>query len=163
MANLNRNPPSNSPRPRTITRHENRRKPMLGFAWLALRQAQEALKNGRLEEAQRLLCQPGAHGHKRSWELLQQVARGFVERGEKHLSHDLITAAWNDLVAAEEMGAADGTAFRLRQTLSRRGLDEVRTLLEAGEAGRALEMIGQLRHRSVQQSELPILEEAAKG
>ena len=29
---------------------------MLGFAWLTLRQAEEALKKGRLEEAQRLLA-----------------------------------------------------------------------------------------------------------
>jgi tetratricopeptide (TPR) repeat protein len=136
---------------------------MLGFAWLALRQAQEALKNGRLEEAQRLLCQPAAHGHKRSWELLQQVARGFIERGEQHLRHDHVAAAWNDLVAAEQMGVADSAAFRLRQALSRHGLGEVRTLLEAGEAGRALEVISQLRHRSVQQPELPLWEEAAKG
>jgi tetratricopeptide (TPR) repeat protein len=136
---------------------------MLSFAWLALRQAQEALKTGRLEEAQRLLCQPAAHGHKRSWELLQQVAQGFVERGKQHLRHDHVAAAWNDLVAAEQMGIADDAAFRLRQELSQHGLTEVRTLLEAGEAGRALEVIGQLRNRSVQQPELPLLEEAAKS
>jgi len=55
---------------------------MIGFAWLTLRQAQEALKNGRLEDAHRLLGQSAAQGHKRSWELLQQLARGFVQRGE---------------------------------------------------------------------------------
>jgi hypothetical protein len=136
---------------------------MLGFAWLALRQAQEALKNGRLEEAQRLLCQPAAHGHKRSWELLQQVAQGFVARGERHWQHENAAAAWNDLVAAEQMGAADSAAFRLRQKLTRLGLDEARALLEAGEPGRALEIISQLRHRSVQQPELCLLEEAAKN
>src|SRR5438876_10613436 len=136
---------------------------MLGIAWLAIRQAQEALKNGRLEEAQRLLGQPTAQGHKRSWELLQQVAQGFVERGEGHLRHDNAAAAWNDLVAAEQMGVADSAAFRLRQALTRLGLAEVRTLLEAGEPGRALEMVNQLGHRSVQQPELPLLEEAAKG
>ena len=38
---------------------------MLGFAWLALRQAQEALDRGRLEEAQRLLGQNCLQGHKR--------------------------------------------------------------------------------------------------
>ena len=104
------------------------------------------LKNGRLEEAQRLLCQPGAHGHKRSWELLQQVAQGFVERGERYLQHDNAVAAWNDLIAAEQMGAADSAAFRLRQTLTRLGLAEVRALLEAGEPGRAQELVSQLRH-----------------
>jgi len=41
---------------------------MFGFAWLTLRQAQEALKNGRLEEAQRLLAQSSVHNHRRTGE-----------------------------------------------------------------------------------------------
>src|SRR5262249_50047309 len=77
--------------------------------------------------------------------------------------HDNAAAAWNDLVAAEQMGLADSAAYRLRHALSRLGLAEVRTLLEAAEPGRALEMINQLRHRSVQQPDLPLLEEAVKG
>lgn len=137
---------------------------MLGFAWLALRQAQEALKAGRLEEAQRLLSQPAAQGHKRSFELLGQLARAFVERGERHLNHDDPAAAWNDLVAAEQLGeAADGSAARLRQALTQVGLGDIRALLEAGEPSRALDVVTQLRHRSVQHADLQFLEEAAKG
>jgi hypothetical protein len=136
---------------------------MIGFAWLTIRQAQEALKNGRLEEAYRLLCQPAAQGHKRSWELLVQVAQGFVERGERHLRHDDPAAAWNDLVTAEQVGVAGTAAARLRQSLARLGLAEVRALLEAGEPARAGEVITQLRNRSVQQPELQLLEEASKG
>jgi tetratricopeptide (TPR) repeat protein len=136
---------------------------MLGFAWLALRQAQEALKNGRLEEAYRLLCQPAAHGHKRSSEMLVQVARGFVERGERYLRQNDVAAAWNDLVAAEQVGVSDSIVTKLRQALTRDGIAEVRELLEAGEPARAAEVITQLHHRSVQQSELQALEEAAKA
>jgi hypothetical protein len=136
---------------------------MIGFAWLTIRQAQEALKNGRLEEAYRLLCQPAAHGHKRSWELLVQVAQGFVERGERHLRHEDPAAAWNDLVTAEQVGVPGSAAARLRQSLTRLGLAEVRALLEAGEPARAAEVITQLRNRSVQQPELQLLEEAARG
>ena len=61
---------------------------MFGFAWLALRQAQEALKNGRLEEAQRLLTQTSAQGHRRTGELLVHLARGYAERGERQLRLD---------------------------------------------------------------------------
>src|SRR5712692_929815 len=117
---------------------------MIGFAWLAIRQAQEALKNGRLEEAYRLLCQPAAQGHKRSFELLQQVAQGFVDRGERHLRREDPAAAWNDLVAAEQVGATGNAAAKLRQALTRLGLAEVRALLEAGEPARASEVIVQL-------------------
>src|SRR5207244_7009305 len=88
---------------------------MLGTGWLTIRQAQEALKNGRLEEAHRLLGQSAAQGHKRSWELLQQLARGFVQRGEKHLHQDDAAAAWNDLMHAEQIAVAESGAGRLRQ------------------------------------------------
>jgi hypothetical protein len=136
---------------------------MLGFAWLALRQAQDALRNGRLEEAHRLLCQPAAQGHKRSWELLVQVARGFVERGERHLNEQDSAAAWNDLVAAEQVGGVESGAERLRQVLTKQGLAEVRTLLEAGNPAKAAEVVTQLRNRSVGQSDLELLEEAARS
>src|SRR5207302_7371634 len=128
---------------------------MLGFAWLALRQAQEALKTGRLEEAHRLLCQPAAQGHRRSWELMAQVASGFVERGERHLEHEDTPAAWNDLLAAEQIGAAESGAARLRQALGQRGVAEARRLLEDGEPSRAAEIISQLRSRSVVHADLP--------
>jgi hypothetical protein len=136
---------------------------MLGFAWLALRQAHEALKCGRYEEAHRLLCQPAACGHKRSWELLIQAAQGLVERGERHLRHEDVGAAWNDLLAAEQVGVSGSGADRLRQGLTRLGLAEVRSLLQAGEASRAAELITQLRNRSVAGPELQALEEAAKS
>jgi len=136
---------------------------MLGTGWLTIRQAQEALKNGRLEEAQRLLGQSAAQGHKGSWELLQQVAVGFVQRGERHLRQDDLEAAWNDLLLAEQVGQADDSnAVKLRQALVRLGLDEVKALLEAGDPGRALAAAELLRGRNVRQAELQRLEAVAK-
>ncbi len=136
---------------------------MIGFGWLVLRQAQEALKGGLLEEAQRLLAQPAAQGQKRTWELLQQLARAYAERGERHLRHDDPTAAWADLLRAEQTGVSDPGATRLRQALTRLGLAEVRALLEAGEPKRAVEAVAQMRDRAVRLPELEPLEEAAKG
>jgi hypothetical protein len=136
---------------------------MLGFGWLALREAQEALKNGRLEDAHRILCQSAAQGHKKSFELLQQVVKGFVERGERHLGRDDAEAAWHDLLQAEQLDRDNRDADRLRQILVRQGLAEVRALLQAGEPGRAGEVIARLRERSVRQPELLLLDEAARG
>src|SRR5262249_15300969 len=135
---------------------------MLGFVWLTVRQAQEALRAGRLEEALGLLSQPTVRAHKRSNDLLQQLARAFTERGERHLRHDDAIAAWNDLLKAEQVGVQESAVLRLRQALTRLGVAEVRALLEAGEPGRALESIAQLRDRLVNQPELKPLEEAAK-
>jgi len=136
---------------------------MLGFAWLALRQADEALKTGRLEEAYRLLGQPAAQGHKRAWEMLQQVAEGFVERGEQRLRHADHEAAWHDLLQAEQMGRAESDAGRLRQGLVQAEIAAARTLLQAGEPGRAAETLDLLRQRSARQPEVQLLEAAARG
>src|SRR5947209_13287234 len=77
---------------------------MFGFAWLALRQAHEALRSERLEEAHRLLCQSCVRGHKRSFELLARLADGYVARGQRRLAEHDVTAAWKDLAAADEVG-----------------------------------------------------------
>jgi hypothetical protein len=135
---------------------------MLGFGWLAVRQAHEALKNGRLDEAHRLLRQPGAEGHKQSWDLLQRLAKAFADRGARHLRHEDTVAAWKDLLRAEQVGGAEDAAARLRQELTQRGLAEVRSLLDAGEPGRAAEHIVRLRERSVTQRDLDLIEQAVR-
>ncbi|HZT80893.1 MAG TPA: FHA domain-containing protein [Gemmataceae bacterium] len=136
---------------------------MLGFAWLAQRQARQALKHGRLEEAHRLLAPGGVPARSRAGCLLRQLARAYVERGERHLKHDQPEAAWTDLLHAEQLGVDDSGAEKLRQALARLGLAEVRALLQAGQPGRAVEAAGQLRDRLVNQPELVVLEEAARA
>ncbi len=133
---------------------------MLGLGWFAWRQAQEALKAGRLEEVQCLLDQPGNLSAKQQEELNQHLARAHVERGQRYLRQDEALAAWGELLKAEQCGAAAGVD--LRQALTRLGLAEVRALLEAGKPGRALEVVAQLRERGVRQAELAALEEAAR-
>jgi tetratricopeptide (TPR) repeat protein len=136
---------------------------MLGFAWLALRQAEDALKAGRLEEAHRLLGQPAAQGHKNSWELMTQVARGFVERGRQRVKHNDLESAWHDLLQAEQLGRSESDAGQLRKDLVEAGLLEARTYLRAGEPGKAVELLAQLRDRGVRLPESNLMEEAAKN
>jgi hypothetical protein len=136
---------------------------MLGFGWLTLRQAQEALKNGRLEEAQRLLSQPSIAGHRRTGALLVQLTRSYAERGERQLRLDDVEGAWRDLLAAEGLGTAEKGCDRLRQALTGLGMAEVRALLQAGETGRAEEAVARLRQRGARSAELQVLEEALRG
>src|SRR5262249_10583924 len=112
---------------------------MLGFAWLTLRQAREALKNGRLEEAHRRLGHHAVQGHQRSWELSRQLARAYVERGIRHLREDDPEAAWVDLGLAEQINQSYAAAERLRKALVRVGLAQVQGLLQAGEPVKAAE------------------------
>jgi tetratricopeptide (TPR) repeat protein len=136
---------------------------MIGLAWQTLKQAQEALKTGRLEEAHRLLSQRHVQNQKRTGELLLQLMRAYVARGEKALRQDDAVSAWNDLLKAEEMGFTDNAPVRLRQALTRLGLAQARALLETGEPIRACDTINQLRQWAVRQPELDPMEEAAKN
>src|SRR5262249_61624174 len=54
-------------------------------------------------------------------------------------------------------------AAALRQALIRQGVAEVGALLEAGEPGRAVEAVAQLRDRGARPPELEPLEEAARA
>jgi tetratricopeptide (TPR) repeat protein len=135
---------------------------MFGFAWLTIRQGREALKQGRLEEAQRLLTQPSIRDHRAAGDLFAQLVRSYIERGERQLSLDDAESAWRDLLQAEQLQTADKGVDRLRQALMRLGIAEVRALLHAGDTKRADESIVRLRERRVRSPELQVLEEATR-
>lgn len=135
---------------------------MLGFGWLVWRQAQEALRQGRLEEVAGLLGKAPPAGQQRWEDLRRQLVKALVERGEKALRRDDVTAAWRDLLQAENLGCADPAPQRLRPALARLGLAEIRALLEAGEPSRAAEACTLLRDRGVRQPELEPLAETAR-
>lgn len=136
---------------------------MFGFAWLTVRQAQEALRNGRLEEALRLVEQPAVRTHRRAGELLTRIARAYVDRGEQHLNRDDVIAAWADLLQAEQLGVAPRVAERLRKGLTSLGLAELRAILQVGDTTRAEEAVLKLRQRGVASGELGILEEGVRS
>jgi tetratricopeptide (TPR) repeat protein len=136
---------------------------MLDATWLSLRQAQQALKNGRLEEAERILQLPAVRSHRRVGELLTILARGYVERAERYLRLEDAEGAWRDLLRAERLGTAGKSTDRLRQTLTALGMAELRALLEAGETGRADECLALLRQRGVRSPEVQVLEDALRS
>jgi hypothetical protein len=136
---------------------------MFGFAWLTLRQAQVALRNGRLEEALRLVELPAVRNHRRAVELLASLARAYVERGEQHLKRDDPASAWADLLQAEQLGVPPKASERLRQGLTRLGLAELRAQLQNGDVTRAEEAVMKLRQRGTATAELGVLEEGLRG
>ena len=113
--------------------------------WLTLRQAREALRAGRPDEAQRLLDPLVAEGYRKAVRLLREVARAHLARGEKHLRADNADAAWADLLAAEALNTGESAAIQLRQTLTRLGLAVCRAALEAGNPVHVVETAARLR------------------
>src|SRR5262245_52274758 len=136
---------------------------MFGTAWLTLRQVREALRTGRLEEASRLLGQQGVRGHKKAYQLQEQVIKGFVDRAERNLRVDAIGAAWEDVRKAELLAPNDPAVERFRQRLLSLGRAEVKAALEAGRPGRAAEAIARLRDRAARPAEVEPFDDAARS
>ena len=132
-------------------------------AWMTKYQAREALKNGRPEDAHRLLDTLVASGDRRVWSLRGDVVRGYVERAERALRNDDVEAAWKDLgLAASLSSATDPGVAKLRETLLSHAVSELRAMLEAGKPLQTLEAIGRFRDRSATSPAIPTLEEAAR-
>jgi hypothetical protein len=131
---------------------------MLGFGWLTLRQAQEALRTGRLDDARKLLSHPQAEGRRGLSTLLTRLGHAYVERAERRLRLDDVEGAWRDLLQAEEILQGDPGAETLRLALTRLGLAEVRAALEAGDPARARDAGLRLRQRLGRGTELDALE-----
>lgn len=130
--------------------------------WLTLRQAREALRNARPDDAHRLLDPLLAEGHRKAWRLVREVALAYVARGERHLRADNPEAAWKELLAAEALNTGDGKVAELRQALTRIGLAECRAALEAGKPVHVVETTARLRARNTRHPELSALEDAAQ-
>ena len=130
--------------------------------WLTLRQANEALRGGRPDEAHRLVAPLAAEGYRKAVRMTLDVARGYVARGDRHLRADNPEAAWADLLLAESLNPADPGAIRLRGILVKFGLAVCRAALEAGHPLHVLETAARLVDRSVASPELDRLVAAAQ-
>jgi tetratricopeptide (TPR) repeat protein len=130
-------------------------------AWLLKWHAREALKNGDPEESQRLYDQLIASGQRGGWALRGDVVRGFVERAEKFLRADEVENAWKDLTRAEQLDRNEPSISKLRDTLVRFALAEIRAMMENGKVRSALDAIEKLRSRVGIVPETTPLEQAA--
>lgn len=130
--------------------------------WLILRQASEAVANGRPDDAHRLIAPLVDEGHRRAWRAAREVVRGYCSRARRSLDQDNADTAWRDLLAAEALNTGEACVAELRQSLTRLGLAEARAALEAGNPVTAAEQSARLRERGVRHPDLPGVEEAAR-
>jgi hypothetical protein len=129
--------------------------------WLVLRQASEAVAADRPDDAHRLLAPLIEEGHRKAWRLARDVAKGYCRRAAKALDRDTPDAAWRDLLAAEALNTGEKCVADLRLTLTRFGLVQARTALEAGDPRAAAGTAARLRDRGVRHRDLPPVEDAA--
>ena len=121
---------------------------MLGQWRIVLRQAEEAARLGRYEEAYALATRPGVSDHHHAVQFRSRLALELIARATRRGGVDDLAGAIEDLDLAERIGAPPDSLAGARLNLADRVADEVRLDLDAGEPIRVLERVEELtRHK----------------
>ena len=121
---------------------------MLGHWRIVLRQAEEAARAGRFEEAYALASRPDVTDHHHAVQFRSRLALDLIARATRRGAVDDLGGAIEDLDLAERIGAPPDSLAAARLSLADRVAEEVRIDLDAGEPVRALERIEELaRHK----------------
>ncbi len=121
---------------------------MLGQWRMVLRQAEEAARVGRFEEALALANRPDVADHHHAVQFRGRLALELIARATRRGAVDDLNGAIDDLDLAERVGAPPDSLAAARLSLADRVADEVRADLDSGDPARALERIEHLaRHK----------------
>jgi hypothetical protein len=122
---------------------------MLGQWRIALRQADEAARAGRFDEALALASRPEVADHHHAVQLRNKLAMELVARASRRGEADDLAGAIDDLKVAEGLGAPPDTLASTRLALADRLAVEIRSDLDAGEPGRVAERIEELAKHKI--------------
>jgi hypothetical protein len=115
---------------------------------MVLRQAEEAAKAGRFDQAMELANRPDVADHHHAVQLRGKMAHDLVARATRRGEVDDLPGAIEDLALAERLGAAPDTLAAARLQLADRFAGEIRSELDAGEPSRVVERIdGLAKHK----------------
>jgi hypothetical protein len=121
---------------------------MLGHWRIVLRQAEEAARAGRYDEAYTLASRPDIADHNQAVQFRGRLGLDLIARANRRGTADDLAGAIDDLHLAERIGAPPDSLAAARLSLADRVADEIRTDLDAGEPARALERVEELaRHK----------------
>ncbi|WP_435008919.1 FHA domain-containing protein [Tundrisphaera lichenicola] len=147
---------------------------MLGQWRIALKQAEEAARAGRFDEALALASRADVVDHHHAVQLRGKLAMELVARAGRRGEADDLAGAIDDLRVAEGLGAPPDALAAARLSLADRVAVEIRADLDAGEPGRVAERIEALakdkiggpalrRAREVAEAWRTALDEARRG
>jgi hypothetical protein len=136
---------------------------MLGQWRVTLRQAEEAARAGRVEEALGLLARPELAEHRQGVQLAAKLARDLLDRGKRRAGSEDLAGALDDFDLAERHGAPPDLLAAARLTVADRAAEELRRSLEAGDPARVLERTAALGRRGIHGPALRRQREAAEA
>ncbi len=117
---------------------------MMGQWRVVLRQAEEAARGGRYEEAYALAVRPEAADHYQAVQFRARSGLELIARSSRRAAGDDLAGAIEDLRLAERFGAPPDALAAARHGLADRVALEIRGDLEVGEPARTLERIDSL-------------------
>ncbi len=117
---------------------------MLGNWRIALKQAEEAAKAGRYDEAIALTSRTDVAEHHQAVALRGKMAHDLLARGTRRAEADDLTGAVSDFEQAEKLGVGPDSLAAARLNVAGRLASEVRSDLEAGEPARVVERVDEL-------------------
>jgi len=126
---------------------------------LKLREAEEALRSGRLEEAGRLLRTEGLNEFLPGKRLMEKVAVQIAERAERRVAVGQTLDGWRDLETAAQFGANASLVDGLRQRFVQQGLSEVEAYLSAGDPQAAAERLAHVECQHASSRDVRLLKE----
>jgi hypothetical protein len=121
---------------------------MLGHWRIVLRQAEEAARAGRFQEAYALVTRPDVADHHNAVQFRGRLALDLIARATRRGVVDDVAGAIEDLDLAERIGGPPDSLAAARLNIADRLAEEVRSDLDAGDPARALDRIEDLaRHK----------------
>jgi len=136
---------------------------MLGHWRIVLRQAEEAARIGRFEEAYALASRPDVADHHHAVQFRSRLALDLIARATRRGTVDDVCGAIEDLNLAERMAAPPDSLAAARLNLADRVAEEVRSSLDAGEPARTLERIEELTRQKITGPALRRIREIAEA
>jgi hypothetical protein len=134
---------------------------MLGQWRIVLRQAEEAARAGRFDEALALASRPDVADYRQAVQLRGRLTLELLGRAGRRAQSDDISGAVADLALAEVHGAPPDALATARLKLAEQVADEVRAGLVAGDPARVVEQVDALARHRVSGPALRRMREAA--
>lgn len=127
-----------------------------------LREVEEALEHGQLDEACRLLVQGDLRQYLPGKRLTTKVAGRLAERARRHAIHGDMPIGWKDLESATALAGKIGPVLSAREEIASLALGEAESHITTGDPARALSLLEDLERHEVKSDSLRMLKEAAR-
>lgn len=115
---------------------------------MQLREAQDAFRAGRLDEAERLICGGDLQEYRPGKQLAGEVATKMAERARRRILHGELSDGWRDVETACSLGGQTDELLDLRQEMIDHVLQAAEADIAAGEPAKAVSRLDAVGRRA---------------